>query len=114
MIELPPAVAGRWFDNRREMVAFVAPHRANNRDFVDGTSHMREPIGNWNARFAVTRERAQARNDRTLHRGQIVAKPNRIDEFARPFVMLGIEGVDVTDPAAHEEKNDRPGLRGVW
>src|ERR1043165_2310079 len=61
----------------------------------------------------MTRERAQAGNDRTLHRRQIVTKSNRIDELAGPLVILGIERVDMTDSAAHEEENDRPGLRGM-
>jgi hypothetical protein len=29
------------------------------------------------------------------------------------LVILGIERVDMADAAAHEEKNDGPGLRGV-
>src|SRR6187551_2282102 len=58
-------------------------------------------------------EGTQAGNHRTFHRGLVVAKANGIDEFPGPLVVLGIERVDVADPATHEEKNDRPGFRDV-
>ena len=53
-----------------------------------------------------------AGNDRTLHLGQVVSESNRVDQRARPFVSLGIEGVDMADPAAHEQENDGLDARG--
>src|SRR2546423_1856207 len=61
----------------------------------------------------MTGEGAQARNNRAFHRGQIVAKPDRVDEFSSPLVILGIECVDMANPAAHKEENNRLGLRDV-
>ena len=40
-----------------------------------------------------------------------LAEANGIDKFAGPFVIFGIESVDVTDASAHEEKDDRLGFR---
>src|SRR5438128_11112290 len=50
-------------------------------------------------------------NHRTLHLGQVVAEPDRVDQPAGPFVTLRIEGVDMAYPTAHEEKNDGPDAR---
>src|SRR6266542_5068636 len=50
-------------------------------------------------------------NHRTLHLRQVVAEPDRVDQFAGPFVSFWIEGVDVADPATHEQKDDRPDAR---
>src|SRR5439155_24382192 len=84
---------------------FVAPHRANHCNFVDHTSDMREPVGNRNARLTIPGEGPMTWDYRALHFGQIVSKANCIDHFPSPFVILGIKRVDVTDPAAHEQKN---------
>ena len=48
-------------------------------------------------------------DDRALHLGLIVPKTNGINELTGMSVALGVEGVDVADTPAHEEKNDRLG-----
>ena len=58
----------------------------------------------------VPRERAQAGDHRPLHLGEVVAEADGIDQLAGPFVVLGIEGVDMADAAAHEQEDDRLGL----
>ena len=107
MIKLSPPMPGARLDHGRKMVPFMAPHRTDHREVVDDTADIRKPVGNWNARFAVPRERAQAGNDRASHGGEIVPESNSIDELARVFVPLGIEGIDVADAAAHEQENNR-------
>ncbi len=97
---------------RREMICLVAPHRPHYRDVVDHTSDLRKPVRNRDTRLSVACEGAMTRNDRTLHLGQVVSKSNRVDQRARPFVSLGIEGVDMADPAAHEQENDGLDARG--
>src|SRR5207245_1725806 len=53
----------------------------------------------------------KAPDHRPLHFGVVVAKTDRIDKFAGPFVVFWIERVDMADTAAHEEENDRFRLR---
>ena len=43
-------------------------------------------------------------DDRALHLGLIVPKTNGINELTGMSVALGVEGVDVADTPAHEEK----------
>ena len=100
----------RGLDDRRKMIALVAPHRAHDGDLVDHAADVREPVRNRNARLAVPRERALAGDDRPLHLRQVVAESDGVDQFAGPLVVLGIERVDVADAAAHEQENDRLGL----
>ncbi len=110
MIELPSAMAGGGFDDGGKMIALVAPHRADDGDVVDHAADVRKPIGDRDAGFAVAREGAQAGNHRALHLGEVVAEADGIDELARALVVLGIEGVDVADAAAHEKEDDGLGL----
>ncbi len=107
MIELPAAVSGASFDDRGEMVRFMAPHRSNDRNVVDDTSHMWKPIRDRNTTLAITRELALAGNDRPAHFGQVVSEAYHVDQLAGPFVIFGIESVDMANAATHEQENDR-------
>jgi hypothetical protein len=49
-----------------------------------------------------------AGDDRPLHFREVVAEPDRVDQFAGPLVVFGIERVDVAHAAAHEQEDDRP------
>src|SRR5581483_8173650 len=95
---------------RRKMIALVAPHRANDRDVVDHTADVRKPIGYRDAGFTVTREGAVTRNHGPFHLREVVAESHGIHDFAGPFVVFGIERVDMADAPAHEEEDHRFGL----
>src|SRR5262245_40461949 len=111
-------MAGGHFDDGGKMVRLVAPHGANDGDFIDDAANMRKPIGHRNARFAVVGERPLARDDRALHLRQIVPEADGIDQSARPLIVLGIKSVDMADTTAHEQKDDRldawSKLRNEW
>ena len=44
---------------------------------------------------------------RPLHLRDVVAEADGVDQLAGLLVVLGIEGVDVADAAAHEQEDDR-------
>jgi hypothetical protein len=46
-----------------------------------------------------------AGNNRAFHFGKVIAEADSIDHRPGPFIILGIEGIDVADAAAHEQKN---------
>src|SRR5882672_1026129 len=106
MIELAPAMSRASLDHGWKVIALFAPHRAHHRNVIDHTADIWEPIRDGNAGLAVARESAQATDYGPLHLGQVVAETDGIHEFARPLVVFRIEGVNVTDPAAHEEEDD--------
>ena len=107
MIELPAPVPGAGLDHRREVVALVAPHRPDHGDLIDHAADVGEPVGDRDARLPVPRERPQAGDHRPPHLRQVVAEPDRVDQLARPLVVLRVEGVDVADAAAHEQEDHR-------
>src|SRR5580765_391282 len=111
VIKLPAAMAGAGLYDRGKMIALVAPQGTNDSDIVDAAADMRKPIGDGDAGFAVAREGAQAADHRALHFGEVVAEADGVDEFSGVFVVLGIEGIDVADAAAHEKEDNGPGLR---
>ena len=106
MVELPASMPRTRLDHRREMVRFVTPHRSDHGNLVDHAADVRKPVGNRNARLTIATKSALARNDGPAHLCQIVAEADDIDHLARPFIVLGIEGVDMADAAAHEKKDD--------
>ena len=111
MIKLASAMAGAGFDDGGKVIALVAPHGADDGDVVDHAADVGEPVGNRNAGLAMALEGAQAGNHRALHLGEVVAEADGVDELSRVPVVLGVEGVDVADASAHEEKDDGLGLR---
>ena len=110
MIELPPAVAGGRLNDRREMIALVAPNRAHHRELIDQSSDTREPVRHWNARVAVAREGSQARDHRTFHLRHVIAEADGIDHLPGPLVAFRVKGINVADATAHEKKDDRFGF----
>ena len=108
---LASAVSGRSLYHRRKMIPFVTPHRPYHGDVIDDAADVREPVGDWNARLAIPGKRAQAWDHRPLHPGEIVSKPDRIDQFAFPLFVFRVEGVDVAHASAHKKKDDGFGLR---
>ena len=110
MVERAAAMAGLGFDDGGKVIAFVAPHRADDGDVVDHAADVREPVGDRHAGLAVMLEGAQAGNDRTLHLRDVVAEADGVDQLAGVLVVLGVEGVDVADAAAHEKEDDRFGF----
>ena len=98
---------GAGFNHRGKMISFVTPHRAHYGNIINHAAHIGKPIRNGNARFAVAGEGAQARDDRPSHFRQVVTEANRVNELARVFVILGIEGINVADTPTHKKKDDR-------
>ena len=103
-------MARTGFNDGGKMIALVAPHRPYDGDVVDHASHVGKPIRNRNSRLAVLSKLAMAGNDRPLHFRKVIAKPDRINQFAGPFIVFGIKRIDVADAATHEQENDRLGL----
>ena len=103
-------MAGARFDDRREVVAFVAPHGAHHGDLVDDPANVRKPVRYGSAGFAMPGEGAVTRNYRALHGGQVVSETHGIDQFAGMRIALRVKGVDVADSAGHEQEDDRSGF----
>src|SRR6188474_2759361 len=82
MVELAAAMYAGGLDNGWEMVPLVTPHGAHDGELVDDLAHVGNPVGHRDARFSVVLERPQNRDNRTLHLGDVVAEPNRVDELA--------------------------------
>src|SRR5215469_5167081 len=110
MIELATAVAGSGLDNRGEMIALVAPHGAHDGELIDDSADIRKPVRHRNPRLAIGGEGSQARDHRTLHLRHVVAETDGVDHLPGPLVVFRVEGIDMADPAAHEQKDYRLGL----
>ena len=79
MIKLATSMAGARFDDRREVVALVAPHRSHHGDLVDDSADVWKPVRHGSAGFAMSGEGAVTRNHRALHGGQVVSESYGID-----------------------------------
>ena len=99
-------MAGARFDDRGEVVALVAPHRAHHRDLVDDPADVWKPVRHGSAGFAMSGEGAVTRNYRSLHGGQVVSETHGIHQLAGMRIALRVEGVDVADSAGHEQEDD--------
>ncbi len=89
MIECAAAMAGLGFDHGRKMIAFVAPHRAHDRDVVDHAADVGKPIGDRNARLAVVREGAQAGMTGRFIVGELSPKPMASMNLPACLLSLG-------------------------
>ena len=96
------------FNDRREVVCLMTPHRAHESDFIYHPSYVGKPVRDRDPRLPIAREGPSARNDRAFHFGQVIAKADRIHHRASQLVIFWIKSIDVADPAAHEQKDDRP------
>ena len=101
------AMAGGHFDDGREMIGFMAIHGANDSDLIDHSADAGKPIGDGNPGLSELRKSPAARNDRPSHGSEVVAKTNGVHQRPSPFVVFGIERIDMADAAAHEEIDDR-------
>ncbi len=110
IVEGATAVAGLGFDDGGKVIAFVAPHGADDCNVVDDAADVGEPVRDRDAGLTVILKGAQAGDDGALHLRNIVAEADGINELARVLVAFRIEGVNVADAAAHEEEDDCVGL----
>ena len=101
----------RHFDDGWKMIRLPAIHRSHDRNIVNHTPDLREPIRYRNAGLSIPSKLPVAGNHRTPHRREVVSKTNGINKLALPTTILGIEGIDMTHPATHEEEDNRLHLR---
>ena len=99
-------MAGARFDDCREVVALVAPHRAHHGDLVDDSANVRKPVRHGSTGFAMSGEGAVAGDHRALHGGQVVSETHGIHQLAGMRIALRVEGVDVADSTGHEQEDD--------
>src|SRR5262249_33705142 len=107
MIERAAPMSRTRLDDGREMVSLVAPYRPDHGQLIDHAANVRKPVGDRDARLPIPRECAQTGNHGPSHLGLVIAEPDDIDQLPRPLVVLRVEGVDMADATAHEQRDDR-------
>ncbi len=99
------------------MIEAVGPHRPNHAQIVGALADMAIPLGNGQAGFTVLRPFAGADEQRVLgdpHRS-VRALDRRRERLSGVFIDggLGVERVDMTRSAIHEQEDDAFGGRFV-
>src|SRR5688572_7360636 len=95
------------FNHSRKVVRLVAEHGADDCEFVDDTADIRKPVRDGNTGLTVALKGPENWNHRALHRSVVVAKTDSIHHRSGELVVFGVESINMTDAAAHEQVDHR-------